>query len=128
MLDDRTITRSDVDVGPHRVWSVPSNTFAWRAYVGERAGGDGVDVRAVPARCRDVGGLPPTWIGVGTADLFHDEDVAFAARLREAGVPCAVEVVDGGFHAFDVVAPRAAVSRAFRAAWTRALSDMLAAR
>ena len=129
MLDDRTIVRpvggDGVDVGPHRVWSVASNAFAWRAYLGDAAGGEGVDVRAVPARCPDVAGLPPTWIGVGTADLFHDEDVAFAARLREAGVPCALEVVDGAFHAFDVVAPQTAVAKDFRASWTAAIARMM---
>lgn len=121
MIDDRTIARDDVDARLHRVWSVPSNTFAWRAYVGDGAGGDRVDARAVPARATRLAGLPPTWIGVGSADLFHDEDVAFADRLRAAGVPCTLEVIAGAFHGFDVVAPRTTVARGFRAAWTTAL-------
>jgi len=128
MLDDRTITRpvgpGGVDVGPHRVCSVASNGFAWRAYLGDAAGGEGVDVRAVPARRSALAGLPPTWIGVGTVDLFHDEDIAFAARLQDAGVPCTLEVVAGAFHAFDVVAPQTAVARAFRASWTGAVARM----
>jgi hypothetical protein len=37
---------------------------------------------AAPARRDDLSGLPPTWIGVGTADLFHDECVDYANRLR----------------------------------------------
>lgn len=129
MLDDRTITRpvgsGGVDVSPHRVWSVPSNVFAWRAYLGDAAGGDGVDVRAVPARRADLAGLSATWIGVGTADLFHDEDVAWAARLQAAGVPCTLEVVDGAFHGFDVVAPKTTVARTFRASWTTALAGFV---
>ena len=62
-----------------------------RAYQPVRVGvvprGADPDV-AVPARRTDLAGLPPAWIGVGTADLFYDEDVAHAERLNDAGVPC----------------------------------------
>jgi acetyl esterase/lipase len=43
---------------------------------------------AVPARLEDLTGLPPAWWGVGTLDLFHDEDIAYAERLGGADVPC----------------------------------------
>jgi acetyl esterase/lipase len=68
---------------------------------------------AVPARRANLTGLPPAWIGVGTLDLFHDEDLAYADRLRAAGVPCHVVEVPGAFHGFDGMAPKAKVSRAF---------------
>lgn len=106
MLDDRSWA-TGVDPN-HRLWSARSNRFGWAAYLG------GADPRvAVPARRDDLSGLPPAWIGVGTHDLFHDEDLAYARRLAEAGVPCRVEVVPGAFHGFDTVAPRARVSRRF---------------
>jgi acetyl esterase/lipase len=57
--------------------------------------------------------LPPAWIGVGTHDLFHDEDLAYARRLEAAGVPCHVEVVPGAFHGFDVVARKTPVAQQF---------------
>ena len=68
---------------------------------------------AVPARRNDLAGLPPAWIGVGTQDLFHDENLAYAERLKAAGVPCSVEVVDGAFHVFDLLLPKAEVSQTF---------------
>lgn len=106
MLDDRTPRRA-VD-GDYRLWSPRSNRFGWAAYLGA------TDPQiAVPARRRDLTELPPAWIGVGTRDLFHDEDLAYAERLRNAGVPCQVEVVPGAFHGFDQVAPKAAVSQRF---------------
>jgi acetyl esterase/lipase len=106
MLDDRS---SAAGAGPnHRLWSVRSNRFGWSAYLG------GADPAvAVPGRRADLSGLPPAWIGVGTHDLFHDEDLAYAQRLIDAGVPCQVEVVPGAFHGFDVVARKAEVSRRF---------------
>ena len=57
------------------------------------------------------GGLPPTWIAVGTLDLFHAEDVAYARRLTEAGIPTELHVIEGAYHGFDAAEPAAAVSR-----------------
>lgn len=107
MLDDRSVG-AEFDNPGHRLWTQESNRIGWSAYLG------GADPEvAVPARRQDLSGLPPAWIGVGTLDLFHDEDLAYAARLREAGVPCDVEVVEGAFHGFDGLAPKTAVSRDF---------------
>lgn len=121
MLDDRTIA----DKPGVRLWNGSSNRFGWRAYLGNAD----PDI-AVPARRTDLSGLPPAWIGVGTLDLFHDEDLAYAERLRAAGVPCEVEVVEGAFHGFDAVAQKAPVSQRFfdsQCAWLqRALSPAAA--
>lgn len=127
MLDDRTALR-DHDARDFRLWDDVSNRFGWRAYLGRAPGDDDVSDHAAPARRRKLTGLPPAWIGVGTADLFHDEDLAYAARLRDAGVDVSLEVVPGAFHAFDVVAPRAAVSRAFFESQINALTRAFARR
>ncbi|MCX5045393.1 alpha/beta hydrolase [Aldersonia sp. NBC_00410] len=105
MLDDRPhVGRQD----NYRLWNRDSNRFGWEAYRG------GADPNvAVPARRDDLSGLPPAWIGVGALDLFHDEDVEYATRLERAGVSCVVDVVPGAFHGFDLVAPRAPISRRF---------------
>lgn len=107
MLDDRAVAKSGVRQN-YRLWSESSNRFGWKSYLGAAD----PDV-AVPARRRDLSGLPPAWIGVGTLDLFYEEDLAYADRLKAAGVPCDVEVVPGAFHGFDAVAPGKPVSRAF---------------
>jgi acetyl esterase/lipase len=84
-----------------------------------------VPATAAPARAIDLSGLPPTWIGVGTNDLFHHEDVTWAQRLRAAGTPCVLHIVEGAYHGFDLAEPRAAVSRDFLRARRRALRAML---
>lgn len=116
MLDDRSSHAPGLDHPGHRLWTQGSNKFGWSAYLGTTD-----PAVAVPARHEDLSGLPPAWIGVGTLDLFHDEDLSYAERLRAVGVPCQVEVVDGAFHGFDQIAPKTAVSRAFLASQTESL-------
>lgn len=118
MLDDRSTTAPD---NPnYRLWSPSSNRFGWKAYLAE------ADPEvAVPARREDLRGLAPAWIGVGTNDLFHDEDVDYAERLTRAGVPCHVEVVPGAFHGFDVIAAKAPVSQSFFASQCASLGAAL---
>jgi acetyl esterase/lipase len=116
MLDDRSTGRRHANAENFRLWDKASNEFGWSAYLG-----DVHPVQAVPARQADLRGLPAAWIGVGTLDLFHDEDVAYAERLRASGVPCEVNILPGAFHGFDSVAPEASISQEFFAAQCDAL-------
>jgi len=121
MLDDRTVQREGLDKPGHRLWNQSSNKFGWACYLADAD----PDV-AVPARREDLSGLPPAWMGVGTLDLFHDEDLAYAERLRAAGVPCQVEVVSGAFHGFDGIVPKAEVSQSFFKSQCAMLRDAFA--
>lgn len=127
MLDDRTVLRTDVGDNSHPLWNKKSNRFGWESYLGPKCGAAGVPEYAVPARREDLSGLPLAWVGVGTADLFHDEDMAYARRLEECGVECETCVVPGAFHGFDIVAPKAPVSRGFRKSQVAALKRSLSA-
>jgi acetyl esterase/lipase len=108
MLDDRSSTAAQPRAAQFRFWNQKSNQFCWRAYLA-----DADPTEAVPARLANLAGLPAAWIGVGSMDLFHDESVLYAQRLRAAGVACELDVVAGAFHGFDTVAPKTAVARAF---------------
>jgi acetyl esterase/lipase len=121
MIDDRNDTASSraiVDIG---IWDRDGNIEAWEWYLGGRP----ADAYAAPARAEDLSGLPPTFIDVGDQDLFLDEDVAFADRLDQAGVPVELHVYPGAYHASEVFAPTAALSQQIwgtrLAALTRAL-------
>ncbi|PPI26495.1 alpha/beta hydrolase fold domain-containing protein [Rathayibacter sp. AY1B5] len=127
MLDDRTVTRPGPPPRGVRVWTPGSNRFGWTAYLGGEPGAPGVPAYAAPARRDDLTGLPPAWIGVGSLDLFHDEDVRYAERLRAAGVPCGLEIVEGAFHGFDALFRRTGVARRFWAAQAAALAGALLA-
>jgi len=68
---------------------------------------------------RGVGGprdVTVVSLGGGAGVRVHkpvDENREYAERLRQDGVPCALEVVPGAFHGFDLLAPKAGVSRRF---------------
>jgi acetyl esterase/lipase len=102
MLDDRT--GSAVHKPPYMgalVWNEAKNRYGWSSLLGQPAGSPKVPPGSVPARVASLKGLPPAFIGVGSIDLFVDEDVDYAQRLLDSGVACELVVVPGGFHGFD---------------------------
>jgi acetyl esterase/lipase len=110
MLDDRQVTHSSRRDGLP-VWSRGSNTFGWRSYLGDLYGRDDVPPTAAPARATDLSELPPAFVSVGAVDGFRDEDVDYALRLNDAGVPAELHVYPGACHGFVHLAPDAPVSQ-----------------
>ncbi len=125
MLDDRTAARVDIDDSHTVIWSQKSNRFGWESYLGKKFGAEDVPPYSVPARRANLSDLPPTWIGVGTVDLFHDEDVAYAQRLRACGIECEIHIVPGAFHGFDIFDPRVPPVQDFRKSQIAALKKHL---
>ena len=128
MLDDRTVLRTDVDDSNNVTWSQKSNRFGWESYLGKECGAKDVPAYSVPARRKDLSGLPPAWIGVGSLDVFHDEDVAYAQRLKECGTACEIRIVPGAFHGFDVFDSQIPIVHDFRRSQIAALKKYLLAR
>lgn len=115
MLDDRTASDRELD-GKHLVWENQKNRFGWSAYLKPHKPGDEtLPLFASAARHEDLSDLPPTWIGVGSMDLFARECKEYARKLESAGVDTHLEVVPGAPHGFDLVAPKARVSKMFLA-------------
>ena len=122
MIDDRDQTVSTVQIDGVGVWDRGSNVTGWDALLGERRGTDAVSIYAAPARARDLSGLPPAFIDCGSAEVFRDEDVAYASTIWASGGQAELHVWPGGFHAFEGFAPQAALSRAMVATrndWVR---------
>jgi acetyl esterase/lipase len=123
MIDDREVTVSSKFEGVN--WDRVSNRTGWSAILGESAGGPDVSPYAAPARAPDLSGLPPAYLETGSAEVFRDEILEYAARLGHAGVPTELHSWAGGFHAFQSAAPDAALSRAALAARTSYLQRAL---
>jgi acetyl esterase/lipase len=112
MLDDRGETESSQFEGVP--WDRISNQTAWRSVLGERYESGDVDSLAAPARADDLSDLPPAFLDVGSAEVFRDETVDYAARLLAAGVSTELHVWFGATHGFDKYAPQSEVARALR--------------
>ncbi|MEU8247251.1 alpha/beta hydrolase [Nonomuraea sp. NPDC048916] len=122
MVDDRNETPSSHEITDIGIWDRAGNIEAWAWYLG----GKDADQYAAPARAEDLSGLPPAFIDVGTVDLFRDEDIAFAQRLMQAGVPTELHVNPGSYHASETFAAEAALSRRIWARRIDALQRALA--
>lgn len=112
MLDDRDRTVSSQQMEGVGLWDRSSNVMGWTALLGDRRGGDEVSIYAAPARATDLSGLPPAFIDCGSAEVFRDEDVAYATALWHDGVQAELHVWPGGFHGFDLIAPHSALAQA----------------
>jgi acetyl esterase/lipase len=111
MLDDRQQTPSMQSEGLY-VWAHGSNEFGWRSYLGDLYGSDDTPPYAAAARETNLAGLPPTCVVVGSIDGFRDEDIDYAQRLNQAGVPCELHVIAGLPHAYLLVPGALAVQLA----------------
>lgn len=121
MVDDRPSSRPGLESPHYRLWSENSDRLGWQAYL------KGADPQtAVPARRDDLSNLAPAWIGAGTVDPLYGQDVEYARRLREAGVSCELDIVEGAFHGFDIIASKTPVAQAFFARQCEALQAALA--
>jgi len=103
MLDDRTaaLVKTNPHTGRH-LWTHESNRFGWSALLGGTPGAVGVSPYAAAARAIDLRGLPPALVTVGALDLFLEEDIDYATRLMQAGVPTELHVYPGAYHGFDL--------------------------
>jgi acetyl esterase len=65
-----------------------------------RTPADRDDWRFAPLNADDVEGVAPAWIGLAEADPLVDEGIAYADKLRAAGVPVDLEIYRGVIHEF----------------------------
>ena len=110
MIDDRNVSSSAAEFDDIVSWGRRHNRMGWEALLGDAAGGDDVSPYAAPARAEDLSGLPPAFVAVGDLETFRDEDIEYAARLLQAGVPTELHVYPGVYHAAEVFAPEAETS------------------
>ena len=63
--------------------------------------GEALDPRVSPLLAEDLSGLPPAYVAVAGFDVLRDEGIAYARRLREAGVQTVLRVHPDLIHPFS---------------------------
>ena len=74
----------------------------WNHYLRDEE--DGRNPYASPSRAADLSSLPPAFVITAEFDPLRDEGEAYAARLRECGVPVKAARYDGMIHDFVNIA------------------------
>jgi acetyl esterase/lipase len=110
MINDRLESLSSHQYITDGTFSRGSAETGWNALLGDRRGGKDVSIYAAPSRATDLSGLPPAFIEVGSAEIFRDDNVAFASHRWASGVQAELHVWPGAFHRFQAFAPTAALS------------------
>jgi acetyl esterase/lipase len=111
MLDDRNVVPDEALV-PWATWTYDNNWTGWSALLNGDPGGREVHHSAAPARAASLQGAAPAHIDVGELDIFRDECIEYARRLRADGVAVGLHVFRGAPHGFDRIAPNATCTRA----------------
>jgi acetyl esterase/lipase len=122
VVDDRATTQSaQYDDTP--MWTRANIVDSWACYLGGRTGEP--PPYAVPARAEDLGGLPPTYVGVCSADPLRDEGIEYARRLADRGVCVELRMYPGLFHGATGMFPDVEACRRARAALLDAAHRLL---
>ncbi len=111
MIDNLNSSASTREFANAPIWNRKDNHGGWKAYLGADASSSNASPYAAASRASDLSNLPPTYIAVGSQEIFLDEDVEYALRLTRAGVPVELHVYPCAFHGWDGLAPTSALSQ-----------------
>jgi len=98
------VTNFAFDTPSHREYAdgyfLTKDDMTWFCNLYLRSEADSHNPYASPLQAQDLRGLPPALVITGEFDPLRDEGEAYAARMREAGVPVACKRYNGMIHGF----------------------------
>jgi acetyl esterase/lipase len=110
------------DVG---IWDRELGLNAWQLYLGDQVTSEEVSPYASPSHAKDLSNLPPVFIDVGELDTLRDEAIAFVLRLTQARSKVEFHLYPGVYHATELFAPDAEISKVIWANRFKAISRFL---
>jgi len=103
------VTNANFDTGSYQQFAThywltrQGMQWYWDQYTTDPAARAQITASPLRASLEDLAGLPPAMIIVGEADPLRDEGEAYAAKLRQAGVPVTAVRYQGIIHDFVMV-------------------------
>ena len=103
------VTNASFDTGSYQQFAThywltrQGMQWYWDQYTTDPAARAQITASPLRASLADLAGLPPAMIIVGEADPLRDEGEAYAAKLRQAGVPVTAVRYQGIIHGFVMV-------------------------
>ena len=103
------VTNASFDTGSYQQFAThywltrQGMRWYWDQYTTDPAARAQITASPLRASLADLAGLPPAMIIVGEADPLRDEGEAYAAKLRQAGVPVTAVRYQGIIHGFVMV-------------------------
>lgn len=97
-MDCKTRTATEFTDTP--IFNSVSNRRMWDAYLCNYAAGECPDY-ASPIHREDLTGLPPAYVETAEFDPLHDEGLAYAERLSDAGIAVELNDTKGTVHGYD---------------------------
>jgi len=103
------------------MWNAGLSAKMWEGYVQNENAPD--LVYASPMEADRFDGLPAAYVETAEFDCLHDEGIAYANALRDAGVHVALNETKGTMHGFDIVknAPTTKAARSERIGYMRTM-------
>ena len=127
MLDD-TFAYPSSSLYYGDVWHSVDDQRAFDCLLGKYGNRSATPDDAVPGRCRDFKGLPPTVIHSGDLDFGHDATIAYAQGIMNAGIYCDLRIWGGCFHTGAAMAYGTPLCERWEFEMQAALTDLLSGR
>lgn len=81
-------------------FNAQGNKLMWKLYL--KNGDFGMPEYAAPLLADNFAELPPAYVETAEFDCLHDEGIAYAEKLRQAGVAVELNETHGSYHGFDI--------------------------
>ena len=90
-----------------RFLTTPLMQWMWNQYTTNPTERKSIYASPLQASIEQLKGLPPALVQVAENDILHDEGVAYARKLDEAGVPTTITEYKGFIHDYGMLNPLA---------------------
>ncbi|MFV0379917.1 MAG: alpha/beta hydrolase [Anaerorhabdus sp.] len=106
MLDDQMLSESMKDNNAP-LWNEKLNKKAWDLYLKDVSD---VSAYASPSRLKNYHNLPPCFTYIGDIDPFYNETIDYVDNLKKANINAECLILNGCFHAFEIIKPNSKVA------------------